>query len=99
MTMAMAYKSTYNADSDADDDFERRGFSIQTMVQDLSPTASDEMNSAEHTPTTFTRSQSGGSHASPTTLITEWTSSQCADYMKSLGLAQYAEAIIGRCGV
>ncbi|PSK42951.1 hypothetical protein B9Z65_6905 [Elsinoe australis] len=90
----MAYKSAYTADSDADDEFERPEFISPTIPQDMSPSESEDMTSPEHTPTTFTRSQSGGSHASPTTLITDWTPPQCGDYMKSLGLGQYAEAMI-----
>ncbi|KAF4551182.1 STE50-like protein [Elsinoe fawcettii] len=90
----MAYKSAYTADSDADDEFERPEFMSQPIPQDLSPSESEDMTSPEHTPTTFTRSQSGGSHASPTSLITDWTSGQCAEYVKSLGLSQYAEAMI-----
>ncbi|PNS18934.1 Protein STE50 [Sphaceloma murrayae] len=89
----MAYKSTYTADSDADDEFERPEF-VNPVAQDLSPSESEDMTSPEHTPTTFTRSQSGGSHASPTTLITDWSSAQCAEYMKSLGLGQYADRVI-----
>ena len=91
----MAYTSTYHEDSDADDEFERSVFVSPTLPPSLSPTDSDDMTSPEHTPTTFTHSHSGGSHASPTTLITQWTAEQCADYLVGLGLGQYADAIIG----
>ncbi|KAG8631494.1 hypothetical protein KVT40_000634 [Elsinoe batatas] len=90
----MAYKSAYTADSDADDEFERPEYLSQAVAQDLSASESEDMTSPEHTPTTFTRSQSGGSHASPTTMIVDWTPGQCAEYVKSLGLGQYAEAMI-----
>lgn len=92
----MAYKSNhYAADSDADDEFERPDYVLPPLQQDRSPSESDGMTSPEHTPTTFGRSQSGESHASPTTLITDWTSAQCVDYLKSLSLGQYSNRILG----
>lgn len=94
----MAYKSTYHEDSDADDEFERTVFESPNVPQDLSPTDS-EMTSPEHTPTTFTHSHSGGSHGSPTGLITQWTAEQTADFLSSLGLGQYADSIIGGSGL
>jgi len=86
----MAYTSTYT-DSDADDEFERS--EVVALPPDLSDVVSDGMTSAEHTPTTFTHSR--GSHASPTTTITEWTAEETAEYFKSLGLAQYVDAVLG----
>lgn len=91
---SMAYKSTYHEDSDADDEFERSVFVSPTLPPELSPTDSD-LTSPEHTPTTFTHSHSGGSHASPTSMITQWSSGQSADFLSSLGLGQYADAIVG----
>lgn len=90
------YKSTYHEDSDADDEFERSVFVSPTLPQDFSPTYTDDMTSPEHTPTTFAHSQSGGSYASPTSLITQWNAEQCADFLSSLGLGQYADAIKSR---
>ncbi|KAK5009045.1 hypothetical protein LTR28_002983, partial [Elasticomyces elasticus] len=91
----MAYNSAYHEDSDADDEFERSVFTSPTLPHDFtsSPTDSD-MTSPEHTPTTFTHSHSGGSHGSPTGLITQWTPEQCADFLSSLGLGSYGETII-----
>ncbi|KAK5162587.1 hypothetical protein LTR04_003340 [Oleoguttula sp. CCFEE 6159] len=90
----MAYKATYHEDSDADDEYERSAFSPTLPARfDASPTDSD-VTSAEHTPTTFTHSHSGGSHGSPTGLITQWTAEQCADFVVGLGFRQYADAIV-----
>jgi len=92
----MAYTATYATDSDADDEFERQEMLSPSVLPDLSPTGSDDMTTSEHTPTTFAHSQSGGSHASPTTtIITEWTAEQSAEYVRSLGLGQYMDAILG----
>jgi len=91
----MAYTATYATDSDADDEFERQEILSPSVLPDLSPTGSEEMTTSEHTPTTFTHSQSGGSHASPTTtMITEWTTEQSAEYVRSLGLGQYMDDIL-----
>jgi len=89
-----AYRGAYHDDSDADDEYERSVITSPTLPPDFesSPTDSDPL-SAEHTPTTFTHS---GSHASPTGLITQWTAEQCADFISSLGLAEYADGFIGR---
>jgi len=91
----MAYTATYATDSDADDEFERQEMMSPAAPPELSPAGSDDMTTAEHTPTTFTHSYSGGSHASPTTIITDWTAEQSADYVRSLGLGQYVDAILG----
>lgn len=89
----MAYRSAYHEDSDADDEFERSVVASPTLPPDFesSPTDSDPP-SAEHTPTTYTHSDS---HLSPNGLISLWTSTQCADFIASLGLRQYADIVIG----
>lgn len=89
----MAYRSAYHEDSDADDEFERSVVASPTLPADFesSPTDSDPP-SAEHTPTTYAHSDS---HVSPNGLISQWTSTQCADFISSLGLRQYADTIIG----
>jgi hypothetical protein len=52
--------------------------------------------STEHTPTTY---GDRGGHSSadrlPETIITEWTADECADFIGSIGLQQYADRFIG----
>ena len=93
----MAITTTYSTDSDADDEFERSNFASPTVrSSDLSPTSSDGMTDPEHTPTTFSHSYSGGgSHTSPTSVITQWTADQSADFLRSLGLGHYAGFMLG----
>ncbi|OCK80502.1 hypothetical protein K432DRAFT_404676 [Lepidopterella palustris CBS 459.81] len=89
----MAYKSTYHEDSDADDEYERSVITSPTLPPDFesSPTESGPP-STEHTPTTFTHSRD--SNGSPTGLISQWTAEQCADFISTLGLSQYADTFI-----
>lgn len=91
----MAYKTAYHEDSDADDEYERSVITSPTLPPDFesSPTDSDAP-STEHTPTTYTHSV-GGSHASPTGLITQWTTEQCADWVSGLGFPKYADTFLG----
>ena len=88
----MAFPKTYHEDSDADDEFERSAASPQLPQEfDRSPTDS-EPPSAEHTPTMY------GYHRDdrmPDAIIAEWSAGECADYVSSLGLPQYADAFIG----
>ncbi|KAF2087965.1 hypothetical protein K490DRAFT_40672 [Saccharata proteae CBS 121410] len=87
------YKSTYHEDSDADDEYERSVFTSPTLPVDFESSPTDsEPPSAQHTPTTFTHP--ADSHASPTGLVTKWTAEQCADWVSSLGLSQYADTFI-----
>ncbi|EON70039.1 hypothetical protein W97_09307 [Coniosporium apollinis CBS 100218] len=89
----MAYKPTYHEDSDADDEYERSVFTSPTLPADFESSPTDSgPPSTEHTPTTFTHS--GESHGSPTGVITQWTAGQCADFITSLGLGQYADNFI-----
>ncbi|KAJ9637744.1 hypothetical protein H2199_007235 [Coniosporium tulheliwenetii] len=89
----MAYKPTYHEDSDADDEYERSVFTSPTLPADFESSPTDSgPPSTEHTPTTFTHS--GESHGSPTGVITQWTAGQCADFITSLGLGQYADTFI-----
>lgn len=91
--MATAYRSAYQEDSDADDEYERSVITSPTLPPDheLSPTDS-EPPSAEHTPTTFTRS--ADSYASPKGIINTWTPEQVADWILNLGLGQYARTFL-----
>ncbi|KAI9793111.1 MAG: Adaptor for signal transduction [Peltula sp. TS41687] len=86
----MAFTQTYE-DSDADDEYER-GMASPPLVTDseASPTDSDPP-SAENTPTTYGHL---GDEKLPRTIISEWTAEECADFVSSLGLSQYADAFL-----
>ncbi|KAI9714119.1 MAG: Adaptor for signal transduction [Chrysothrix sp. TS-e1954] len=91
----MAYENSYQHESDADDEFERSSVMSPTLPPEhdyeSSPTDSGEP-SAQHTPTTFTHSTATA--VSPRGLVTQWTPEQCADFVGSLGLDKYGDAII-----
>lgn len=94
----MAFPTAYHADSDADDEYERSVMTSPHLPTDseTSPTDS-EPPSAEHTPTTFGNLEADRS--SPRTLITDWTTEECADFVSSLGLPQYCKHFLGGwCG-
>ncbi|CAL5873193.1 uncharacterized protein PFLUO_LOCUS7462 [Penicillium psychrofluorescens] len=78
--------TSYHADSDADDEYERSVITSPHLPTDseTSPTDSD-ITSSEHTPTKFGYSD----ERSPRTVITEWTVDECLEYLTSLGLLQY----------
>ncbi|KAF2138676.1 uncharacterized protein K452DRAFT_233428 [Aplosporella prunicola CBS 121167] len=89
-----SYRTTYHEDSDADDEYERSVITSPMLRPDsyeTSPTDS-EPPTAQHTPTTYTHS--ADSYASPTGLVTKWTPEECADWVSSLGLGQYADNFI-----
>ena len=91
----MTFPNAY-ADSDADDEYERSVMTsphLPTDDDDTSPTNSDPPSN-EHTPTTFENADGG---SSPRTIISEWTTDECAQYIASLGLAQYCDKFIGMC--
>ena len=92
----MAHPPTYHAESDADDEYERSVMTspIFATDDDASPTDSDSP-STEHTPTTF--GNGDYDRLSPRTVITEWTTDDCADYITSLGLSQYCDNFLGKC--
>lgn len=86
-------------ESDADDEYER-------SVHDSSPvlaTDDDETESEgsggrtsnEHTPTTYGR-MSRERDSTPEGIITDWNADECADFLASLGLEQYADSFIGK---
>lgn len=93
-TNAMAFPSTYHADSDADDEYERSLMTSPVLPTDdeTSPTDSDG-HSTEHTPTTFDNFDVDKS--SPRTIISEWTTDECAKFLTQLGMQQYCSAFIG----
>jgi hypothetical protein len=92
----MAYISTsrYNDDSgnEADDDYERSVIQSPTLPGDYSESSPTDSgpHSTEHTPTTFSHSK-----GSPTSLITDWSAEQTADFISDLGLGQYADVFVG----
>ena len=87
----MSLHTSYHADSDADDEYERSVITSPHLATDSE--ASDSESPAEPTPTTF--AHSGGDHRSPSSLITDWTARECADFLISLGLRQYCETFLG----
>ncbi|KAL2271470.1 hypothetical protein VTJ83DRAFT_841 [Remersonia thermophila] len=84
---------TAYAESDADDEYERD-------MHGSSPTATDVENSpidsdppsAEHTPTTY--GYRSTVDRLPETIISEWTAEECADFIASIGVQQYAERFL-----
>ncbi|KAJ5468989.1 Ras-association [Penicillium sp. IBT 31633x] len=84
----MSLHTSYHADSDADDEYERSVITSPHLHIDSesSPTDSD-IHSAEHTPTKFGHPLDGP--RSPRTLITEWGVDECKEFLTSLGLLQY----------
>lgn len=93
--MAFSSGSAYQADSDADDEYERSVMTSSTQLHtdsEASPTDSDLPS--ENTPTTF--ANGSNDHTLPRTIITEWTVDECAQFVAGLGLQQYCDAIIGK---
>jgi hypothetical protein len=84
--------TTYHADSDADDEYERSVMTSPIQLHTDSETSS-EPQSNEHTPTTF--DNAGEDPNLPRTIITEWSPEECAQFVSSLNLRQYCQAFIG----
>ncbi|MCJ1354729.1 MAG: Adaptor for signal transduction [Icmadophila ericetorum] len=87
----MAFPTAYHADSDADDEYSLMTSPLLPTDDEISPTDSDPP-SAEHTPTTFGNQE--GDRLSPRTIITEWTTEECAGFLSSLGLPQYRDKFL-----
>jgi hypothetical protein len=85
---------TAYAESDADDEYERdvHGSSPIATDAETSPIDSDPP-SAEHTPTTYGYRSSAD--RLPETIISEWTAEECADFIASIGVQQYADRFLG----
>lgn len=86
--------ASYQADSDADDEYERSVLASPTLPQtdsEHSPTDSGPPSN-EHTPTF---GKPVDDDWLPKTIITEWTAEQSAKFIASLGLQQYGDAFIG----
>ncbi|KAL4976857.1 hypothetical protein BDW66DRAFT_133902 [Aspergillus desertorum] len=88
----MSLHTSYHADSDADDEYERSVITSPHLATDSEGSASEsEFSSAEPTPT-FAHNEDNSKI--PDTIITEWTAEQCASYVASLGLRQYCQAFL-----
>ncbi|KAK0722575.1 hypothetical protein B0T26DRAFT_739783 [Lasiosphaeria miniovina] len=86
---------TAYAESDADDEYEREfhGSSpIDATDVETSPIDSDPP-STEHTPTTYGGYRSTADRL-PETIISEWTAEECADFIATIGVQQYADRFI-----
>ncbi len=85
---------TAYAESDADDEYERdiHGSSPIATDAETSPIDSDPP-STEHTPTTYGYRSSAD--RLPETIISEWTAEECADFIASIGVQQYADRFLG----
>ncbi|KAK3357311.1 protein kinase regulator Ste50 [Lasiosphaeria hispida] len=86
---------TAYAESDADDEYERdiHGSSpIDATDVETSPIDSDPPSN-EHTPTTYGGYRSSADRL-PETIISEWTVEECADFIATIGVQQYADRFI-----
>lgn len=89
----MSLHTSYHADSDADDEYERSVITSPHLATDSEGSEPDsEFPSAEPTPTFANKDENP---KSPRTIITEWTAEECAAYVAALGLRQYCQAFIG----
>lgn len=90
----MSLHTSYHADSDADDEYERSVITSPHLATDSEASPSDsEFPSAEHTPRTFANPEEDP--RSPKTIITEWTAEECANWLATLGLRQYCATFLG----
>lgn len=90
----MSLHTSYHADSDADDEYERSVITSPHLQTDseASPIDSD-IPSSEHTPTKFGYSSEGP--RTPRSIISEWTADECSEFLTSLGLLQYCGSFRG----
>ncbi|PWY69128.1 MAPKKK cascade protein kinase regulator Ste50 [Aspergillus heteromorphus CBS 117.55] len=87
----MSLHTSYHADSDADDEYERSVITSPHLATDSEASPSEsEFPSAEHTPTTLANADENP--RSPRTIITEWTAEECANFVAALGFRQYCGA-------
>jgi len=86
---------TAYAESDADDEYERSLSALSPVddEEEHSPIDSEIVSSQEHTPTTYGHRNSAD--RLPETIISEWTADDCADFISTIGLPQYADHFIG----
>ncbi|KAI0199975.1 protein kinase regulator Ste50 [Astrocystis sublimbata] len=86
---------TAYAESDADDEYERSLHTSSPILatdSEISPTDSEGLSSAEHTPTTYAHRR--GPDRLPEAIIPEWSADECADFIASIGLKQYSEGFL-----
>lgn len=85
----MSLHTSYHADSDADDEYERSVITSPHVQTDseASPTDSEIASSEQHTPTKF--GNPSDERRSPSSIITGWTVEECQEFLTSLGLLQY----------
>ncbi|PYH96956.1 hypothetical protein BO71DRAFT_319693 [Aspergillus ellipticus CBS 707.79] len=89
----MSLHTSYHADSDADDEYERSVITSPHLATDSEASPSEaSFPSAEHTPTTLANVDEN--LRSPRTIITEWTTEECGNFVAALGLRQYCGAFI-----
>ncbi len=84
---------TAYAESDADDEYDAVGDSSPIDRSEVGPYDSEAISSNEHTPTTYGHRRSAD--RLPETIISEWTADECADFMHTIGLPQYADVFLG----
>ena len=87
---------TAYAESDADDEYERSMGDVSPVGDSEASPIDSELSastSAEHTPTTYGHRSSVD--RLPETIITEWNADECADFIGSIGLQQYADRFLG----
>ncbi|KAK2046337.1 SAM domain-containing protein [Colletotrichum somersetense] len=89
----MNFDSGVYAESDADDEYERSlGPNSPVADDEGSPIDSELPSSSEHTPTTYGHRSSAD--RLPETIISEWTADECADFISTIGLPQYADSFV-----
>ncbi|KAI9837333.1 MAG: hypothetical protein M1819_000407 [Sarea resinae] len=88
----MAFQNAHYADSDADDEYERSVIPSPRLPTDSESPTDSEPHSTEQTPTTYGHAQEG--HRTPKTLILDWSTDECVDFIQGLGLSQYAKAFL-----
>src|SRR3954447_16645994 len=87
---------TAYAESDADDEYERdiHGSSpIDADATDVELDVDSDPPSAEHTPTTY--GYRSRADRLPETIISESIAEECADFIATIGVQQYADIFIG----
>lgn len=82
----MPLHTSFHAESDADDEFER------SVVASATADSDDSLSDDPPEPTpTF-----GHERRPPNTMIVEWTANECADFLVALGLRQYCDTFLGK---
>ncbi|KAG5919987.1 hypothetical protein E4U53_003951 [Claviceps sorghi] len=84
---------TAYTESDVDDEYERSmGDHSPVGDSEPSPIDSELSTSTEHTPTTY--GHRGITDRTLETIITEWNADDCADFVSTIGLPQYADCFV-----